>query len=45
MHLVGWKPLVKGTLRGFTIVELPIGLEAVDCPVLIGSHGLAPAEP
>lgn len=34
MRLVRWSPLRKGTLRGFATIELPIGLEIVDCPVL-----------
>ena len=45
MNLVGWKPLVKGTLRGFATVELPNGLDALnalkvfDCPVSVGPKG------
>jgi hypothetical protein len=38
--LVAWRPLVKGGLRGFATVELPIGLRLIDCPVLI-SNGKA----
>ena len=38
--LVAWRPLVKGALRGFATVELPIGLKLVDCPVLV-SNGKA----
>ena len=33
--LVAWHPLVKGGLRGFATVELPIGLKLIDCPVLV----------
>lgn len=40
MRLVRWNPLRKGTLRGLATVELPIGLEIVDCPVLT-SYGTA----
>jgi hypothetical protein len=39
MHLVGWKPLVKDTLRGLATVELPIGLKLDDCPVFVGPKG------
>ncbi len=39
MRLVSFKPLTKGTLRGFATVELPIGLRITDCPVLVGSRG------
>jgi hypothetical protein len=35
--LVAWRPLVKGALRGFATVELPIGLKLIDCPVLLSS--------
>jgi hypothetical protein len=40
MRLVSFKPLVKGSLRGFANVELPIGLRITDCPVL-NSNGKA----
>jgi hypothetical protein len=33
------KPITKGALRGFTTVELSIGLELIDCPVLTGPNG------
>jgi len=33
--LVAWRPLVRGALRGFVTVELPIRLKLVDCPVLV----------
>jgi hypothetical protein len=39
MRLVGWKSLVKGSLRGYATVELPIGLKIHDVPVLIGPNG------
>jgi hypothetical protein len=37
--LVAWRPVVKGALRGFATVELPIGLKLVDCPVYVGKNG------
>src|SRR5947209_3730444 len=39
MRLVSWKPLVRGSLRGFATVQLPIGLKLIDCPLLIGPNG------
>lgn len=33
MQLVAFKTVRKGTLRGFAMVRLPIGLEIADCPV------------
>jgi hypothetical protein len=39
MRLVGWKPLFKGILRGFTTGEPPIGLTLIDCGVLVGTKG------
>jgi hypothetical protein len=39
MRLVSWKPIAKGTLRGFATVELPIGLKLIDCAVFIGTKG------
>ena len=39
-RLISFKPLVKGSLRGFANVELPNGLRITDCPVLI-SNGKA----
>ncbi len=45
MRLISWKPIQNGALLAFATVELPIGLKLVDFPVLIGSHGLAPAGP
>ena len=38
MRLVNFRPLVKGALRGFATVQLPIGLTINDVPVL-SSHG------
>jgi hypothetical protein len=37
--LVAWRPLTKGALRGFALVELPIGLRLIDCPVYVGKNG------
>jgi hypothetical protein len=37
MRLISWKPLIKNSLRGFSTVELPIGLKLVDCPVLVSN--------
>lgn len=37
LRLVSWKPLVKGSLRGFATIQLPIGLRFFDCPVLVSS--------
>ncbi|MGH7194444.1 MAG: hypothetical protein ACREJM_13065 [Candidatus Saccharimonadales bacterium] len=34
MRLVDWRPLIKGALKGFVSVELPVGLQILDCPVL-----------
>jgi hypothetical protein len=42
LRLVSWKPIDKGSLRGFASVELPSGLKIHDCPVL-RSHGKARA--
>ena len=39
MRLVGWRPIAKGSLRGFAVVELPIGLKIHDIPVFIGTNG------
>jgi hypothetical protein len=35
MRLVSWRPITKGRLLGFAIVELPNGLKVHDCPVLV----------
>ena len=40
MRLISWKPITKGSLRGFVAVELPIGLKIHDVPVLV-SNGKA----
>jgi hypothetical protein len=40
MRLISFKPMVKGSLRGFANVEIPPGLKIADCPVLV-SHGKA----
>ena len=45
MRLIGFKPLVKGSLRGFATVQLPIGLTIEDCPVLVGRNGAWAALP
>jgi hypothetical protein len=37
--LLAWRPMVKGALRGFATVELPIGLKLLDCPVYVGKSG------
>jgi hypothetical protein len=39
-RLVAWRPFVKGSLRGFAAIELPIGLTITDIPVLV-SHSVA----
>lgn len=39
LRLISWKPIVRGALRGFATVELPIGLRIIDIPVMIGSNG------
>jgi hypothetical protein len=36
--LLDWRPLRKASLRGFASVQLPSGLQIIDCPVLF-SHG------
>jgi hypothetical protein len=41
LRLISWRPLAKGSLRGFCSVELvPLGLRIIDCPVLV-SRGRA----
>lgn len=48
MRLVSWKPVAKGSLRGFATVELPIGLRLIDCAVFVGTKGAwvsLPAKP
>lgn len=39
MRLLSWKPISKGSLRGFATVELPIELKLVDCPIFVGPNG------
>jgi hypothetical protein len=39
LRLISWKPIVRGALREFATVELPIGLRIIDIPVLIGANG------
>jgi hypothetical protein len=36
VRLVSFRPVIKGSLRGFATVELPIGLTIFDCPVMFG---------
>ena len=38
-RLLAWKRLAKGSMRGFTAIELPIGLRINDCPILVGPNG------
>ena len=42
MKLVGWKPLTKGTLRGFLDLELMVEnghpLTVLECPVHLGEN-------
>ena len=48
MRLVLWKPIAKGSLRGFVTVELPIGLKLIDCAVFVATKGAwasLPAKP
>jgi hypothetical protein len=33
MRLIAFWPMIKGSLRGFATIELPIGLRIADCPV------------
>jgi hypothetical protein len=39
LRLVKWRKLQSGKLLGFATVQLPIGLEIRDCPVLNGNEG------
>ena len=39
MRLVSWRPVAKGSLRGFAVIELPIGLKIFDVPVFFGKNG------
>jgi DNA-binding cell septation regulator SpoVG len=48
MVLRSFRPLLKGALRGFATIELPIGLVIHDIPVLLGKNGpwaTLPAKP
>jgi hypothetical protein len=48
MRLISWKPIAKGSLRGFATVELPIGLKLIDCAIFVGTKGAwasLPAKP
>jgi hypothetical protein len=41
LRLVSWKPLVRGSLRGFATVEISsIGLKIIDVPVLTSANGV-----
>ena len=44
MRLESFKPVVKGAVRGFTTIRLPIGLTIADIPVCT-SHGRTWATP
>jgi hypothetical protein len=39
LRLLGWRRLRQGKLYGFVNVELPIGLQVFDVPVLRGQDG------
>jgi hypothetical protein len=39
MQLIAWRPLVKGSLRGFATVELPNGLQIFDVAVFANANG------
>jgi hypothetical protein len=39
MRLISWRPLTKGSLRGFSSIQLPIGLKINDEPVFVGEKG------
>jgi DNA-binding cell septation regulator SpoVG len=45
MILRGWRPITKNSLRGFADIELPIGLQIHDVPVLLGANGAWAALP
>jgi hypothetical protein len=40
MRLISWRRLRKGQLLGFAAVELPVGLQLFDVPVLRGQQGV-----
>jgi hypothetical protein len=37
MRLISWRPLAKGSLRGFATIELPIGLVIAEVPIFATS--------
>ncbi len=39
VRIVEWRPLVKGSLRGFAKVELPSGMVISDVTILTGERG------
>jgi hypothetical protein len=39
MRFVAGKPIVEGSLPGFTVIESPVGLKIHDIPVLVGPRG------
>jgi len=41
MILLGWRQVIKNTLRGFAEVELPSGLRIRDIPVHVHQNGKA----
>jgi hypothetical protein len=48
LRLLSFRPMVKGALRGFATIELPIGLRVRDVPILVGRNGAwanLPAKP
>ena len=45
MRLISFKPRVRGALRGFATIALPIGLIIEDCPILVGRNGAWAALP
>jgi hypothetical protein len=45
MRLLAWRPLRQGRLLGFCTIELPIGLQIHEVPVLHGLEGLWAALP
>ncbi len=45
LRLVSWKPLRKGALRGFAVVQLSVGSTIHDVPVLAGRNGAWAALP
>jgi hypothetical protein len=48
MRLLEFKAVTKGSLHGFVTIELPIGLQIADIPILAGRNGLwanMPAKP